>query len=87
MAKPVGYFSLSHDNTLIKDMCETWGEDLSQMSETDIFWLIGRMCHDLWLTTDTNDPPSDEVEEVVSRLHELKRWERIALIKALMQEA
>ncbi|MBE8992777.1 hypothetical protein, partial [Nostoc sp. LEGE 12450] len=40
MAHPVGYYSLSHDNALIKDMCETWGEGLEKMSESDTLWLI-----------------------------------------------
>lgn len=85
MGKPVGYFSLDHDNSLIHDMTEQWGEDLSQMSRTDILWLIGRLGHEAWLEDENVDPPSDEVEIVARRLHQLKQWEKIALIRALTQ--
>jgi hypothetical protein len=85
MPHPVGYFSLDANKPLIQEMTSTWGEDLAQMSEADTLWLIARLGHDLWLETDTNEPPSDDVEAVVNRMHELQRWERIALIKALIQ--
>ena len=49
MAHPVGYYSLSHDNALIKDMCETWGEGLEKMSESDTLWLIAKIAHEAWL--------------------------------------
>jgi hypothetical protein len=85
MAHPVGYYSLSHDNALIKDMCETWGEGLEKMSESDTLWLIARIAHEAWLACDSDEPPSNEAESVWNRLHELKQWEKFALIKAIAQ--
>ncbi len=86
MSKPVGYFSLSNDNALIAEMTETWGQDLAQISENDCFWLIGRIAHQLWLNSDSDDGISEDAEAVDSRLHELKDWEKVALIRALIQE-
>jgi hypothetical protein len=85
MAHPVGYYSLSHDNALIKDMCETWGEGLEKMSESDTLWLIARVAHEAWLECESSTAPSNESESVCKRLHELKQWEKIALIKAMVQ--
>jgi hypothetical protein len=87
VAKPVGFFSLSADNKLIAEMTQTWGEDLSGMSENDCLWLIGRISHDLWLGSDSNEAITEDAEEVANRLHQLKSWEKIALIRALIQEA
>ncbi|BAY29734.1 hypothetical protein H6G33_17610 [Calothrix sp. FACHB-1219] len=87
MSKPVGFFSLSADNKLIAEMTETWGEDLSGMAENDCLWLIGRIAHELWLGSDSNEPITENAEAVVDRLHELKSWEKVALIRALIQEA
>jgi hypothetical protein len=87
MSKPVGFFSLSADNELIAEMTETWGEDLSGMSENDTLWLIGRISHHLWLKGDSSEAVSDDAEAVANRLHQLKDWEKVALIRALIQEA
>ncbi|MBE9036999.1 hypothetical protein [aff. Roholtiella sp. LEGE 12411] len=85
VTQPVGYFSLSHDNPLIKDMCETWGEGLEKMNESDAFWLISRIAHEAWTMGDFSVAPSDEAEDVWKRLHELKQWEKLALIRAIAQ--
>ena len=85
MAHPVGYYSLSHDNALIKDMCETWGEGLEKMSESDTLWLIAKIAHEAWLECDSSNAPSDEASSVWKRLHELKQWEKFALISAMVQ--
>jgi hypothetical protein len=85
MAHPVGYYSLSHDNALIKDMCETWGEGLEKMSESDTLWLIAKIAHQAWLECDSSNPPSNEASSVCKRLHELKQWEKFALISAMVQ--
>ncbi|WP_298905190.1 hypothetical protein [uncultured Nostoc sp.] len=85
MAHPVGYYSLSHDNVLIKDMCETWGEGLEKMSESDTLWLIARVAHEAWLECDCSTAPSNEASSALKRLYELKQWEKIALIKAMVQ--
>ena len=85
MAHPVGFYSLDHDNALIKDMCETWGEGLEKMNSSDTLWLIARVAHEAWLECDTDSPPSNEAESVCLRLHELKQWEKLALIKAITQ--
>jgi hypothetical protein len=85
MAHPVGYYSLSHDNALIKDMCETWGEGLEKMSESDTLWLIAKIAHQAWLECESSTAPSNESESVLKRLHELKQWEKFALITAMAQ--
>lgn len=85
MAQPVGYFSLDHDNSLIHDMTEQWGEDLSGMSGSDILWLIGRLGHEAWLEDENLTLPSAGAEAVACRLQELKQWEKLALIRALTQ--
>ncbi|MHC5854288.1 hypothetical protein [Nostoc sp.] len=83
MAHPVGYYFLSHDNALIKDMCETWGEGLEKMSESDTLWLIAKIAHEAWLECESSTAPSNEAESVWKRLHELKQWEKFALISAI----
>ncbi|MBE9036961.1 hypothetical protein [aff. Roholtiella sp. LEGE 12411] len=85
MAHPVGFYSLSHNNALIKDMCETWGEGLEKMSESDTLWLIARIAHEAWLECDSSTAPSNEAESAWKRLHELKQWEKFALISAMAQ--
>jgi len=85
MAHPVGYYSLSHDNALIKDMCETWGEGLEKMNESDTLWLIAKIAHEAWLECESSTAPSNEASSVCLRLHELKQWEKFALISALAQ--
>lgn len=86
MAKPIGYFNLSNDNLLVAEMTDAWGEDLAQMSENDCFWLIGRIAHVLWLSSDCSESVSENAEIVANRLHELEPWEEVALIRALIQE-
>jgi hypothetical protein len=85
MAQPVGYFSLSHDNALIKDMCEIWGEELEKMNESDTLWLIAKIAHQAWVECESSNPPSNEAESVWKQLHELKQWEKLALIRAIAQ--
>ncbi|WP_339376190.1 hypothetical protein [Calothrix sp. NIES-2098] len=55
------------------------------MSESDTLWLVGRIAHDLWMSSDDDQPPSEEVEEIVTRINELKRHEKISLLRALVQ--
>ncbi|BAY27549.1 hypothetical protein NIES2100_73740 [Calothrix sp. NIES-2100] len=85
MTKPFGYFGLSQDNPLIQDITETFGDGASAMSEDDCLWIISRIAHILWLESDYENPPTAEAEEIVDRLHELKRHEKIALLRALSQ--
>lgn len=85
MTKPFGYFSLSQDNSLIKDITETFGDGAAQMSEDDTLWILGRLAHDLWMSSDGDVPPTDEAEEIVNRFHELNRTEKISLLRCLAQ--
>jgi hypothetical protein len=72
MAHPVGYYSLSHDNALIKDMCETWGEGLEKMSESDTLWLIAKIAHQAWLECDSSNPPSNEASSGAMRFCQIR---------------
>ena len=85
MGKPLGYFSLSHKNELIKDIAETWGDGLEGLSEADTLWLIARIAHEAWQQEPTNSPPTEEAEEVVNRLPELSYHEKQWLLQALSQ--
>jgi hypothetical protein len=85
-AKPFGYYSLSQNNALIKDITESFGDGAAEMTEDDRLWVIGRISHDLWLGSEGDQPPTDEAEEITNRLHELKKWEKLALLKALINQ-
>jgi hypothetical protein len=81
--KPITYWGCDHNNALIKDICETWGDYLQEMSQADTLWLIARLAHEAWLECETDQPPSEEAEQVVNRLHELRNTQKMALIQAL----
>ena len=85
--KPVGYFGLSNDNTLIKDMTETFGECLERITPSDTFWLLARIGADCFLENPSDNPPTDEAEEVVNRLDELTFDEKQQLIRALCDQS
>ncbi|MCC5634078.1 hypothetical protein LC613_42490 [Nostoc sphaeroides CHAB 2801] len=55
------------------------------MSESDTLWLIAKIAHEAWVECESSNPPSNEVESVLKRLHELKQWEKFALISAMVQ--
>jgi hypothetical protein len=55
------------------------------MSESDTLWLIAKIAHEAWLECESSAPPSKEAESVFKRLHELKQWEKFALISAMAQ--
>ena len=86
MGKPLGYFSLDvNKNALLRDIAETWGEGLEELTEADTLWLIARIAHESWLQEPTNSPPTEEAEEVVNRLPELSYHEKQWLLQALAQ--
>lgn len=83
MDKPVTYWGCNPSNQLIKDICETWGDFLQNMSEADTLWLIARIASEAWQEEPSNQPPTEEAEEVRNRLHELSFSQKLALIQAL----
>ncbi|NJN07183.1 MAG: hypothetical protein HC815_04075 [Richelia sp. RM1_1_1] len=85
MGKPLGYFNLSHENELVKDVAETWGDGLEGLTEADTLWLIARIAHEAWLQEPSESAPTEEAEEVVDRLHELSYHEKLNLLQALSQ--
>ena len=85
MSKPLGYFNLSHENELVKDIAETWGDGLEQLSELDAVWLMARIAHAAFMEEPSDEPQSDEAEEVFNRLHELSYHEKLNLLQALAQ--
>ena len=85
MGQPLGYFNLSHNNELVKDIAETWGDGLEGLSEADTLWLIARIAHEAWQQEPTNSPPTGAAEEVVDRIAELSYNEKQSLLQALCQ--
>jgi hypothetical protein len=86
MTKPLGYWSLDYSNPLIKDIYESWGDYLQGLSDTQAYWLIGRIGTDLWDKCGTVESPSPEAEEVISRLNELTENEKIRLLQAIINK-
>ena len=86
MSKPLGYFSLDvNNNALLRDMTESWGEGLEELTEADTLWLIARIAHEAWTQEPSIQPPTEEAEEVVNRLTELSFHEKQWLLQALTQ--
>ena len=84
MAKPLTFYSLDVlGNPLLKDMVETWGHGLDEMSEVDTVWLMARISHAAFIEEPSDEPQSDEAEEVFNRLHELSYHEKLRLLQAL----
>lgn len=81
--KPIGYWSLSLKNSLIKDICQTWGENLERLTETDRVWLTGKIAHEAWCELG-DEIQSDEASDVFHRLHEISYSEKTRLIQALI---
>lgn len=86
MARPLGYWCLNYNNPLINDIAETWGDYLQGLSETQAYWLIGRIGADLWDKSGTAERPSSASEELVSRLNELTEYEKVRLLQAIINK-
>ncbi|KOP23480.1 hypothetical protein AMR41_26230 [Hapalosiphon sp. MRB220] len=87
---PIGYWGISvNQSPLLKDMVESWGENLSGCPDGDACWLIGRIAQTIWeeLSNAFDQGASDQADEVVNRQHELKFDEKISLIQALLMIA
>lgn len=86
MGKPLGYFSLDNEAPLIDEIAEFFGQDLSGMRRDEKLWLIGRLAHECWAGSDSDEAPRDEVTEIIDRINEIEDWHAIALIKCLLQD-
>ncbi|BAZ71336.1 hypothetical protein NIES4106_61330 (plasmid) [Fischerella sp. NIES-4106] len=71
MNKPLGYYGLSHDNPLIKDIAEEWGEGLERLRPIDKYWLIARLATEAHLQSPDWEVLSEEALEVDDRLDEM----------------
>ena len=86
MTRPLSYWCLSYSNPLVKDIADTWGDYLQGLSDTQAYWLIGRIGTDLWDKSGTAEPPSPASEELVSRLNELTEYEKARLLQAIINK-
>jgi hypothetical protein len=70
MNKPLGYWGLSYDNPLIKDISSEWGEGLERLRPIDKYWLIARLASEAHLQAPDWEAPTDAAWEVDERLDE-----------------
>lgn len=86
--QPLGYWGFDRVNStgLVKDMVETWGENLSGCPDGDACWLISRIAQLGWnhLADRLDESASDEADEVVKRQAELSFYEKMWLVQALL---
>jgi hypothetical protein len=76
--KMVGHEYLS---PLVKDMAETWGDDLGDMNQRTTVFLIGLFAAKIAESDEGEISPL--VQEVISRIDEISVNDAIALIQAL----
>ncbi len=79
---PLGYWGLNYEHKLIKDMGETFGENLKGMSDTDSYDILSTLGYVLYqqfgATSEQCDSCCDRIAE-----HELPLGQLQALIQAL----
>ncbi|NJL63540.1 MAG: hypothetical protein HC903_19035 [Methylacidiphilales bacterium] len=83
MAKPVGYFGVPHDNALIVDMTDTWGQDLSRLDNGSKLWLVAQMANYLLKSDYYQGELAENCPEVITRLQELELYQIESLIQCL----
>jgi hypothetical protein len=86
MGRSLGYYGIKMDgheysNQLIRDMVETWGDDLGQLDEKSTIFLIWALAGSLGQNDDSELDPN--VVECLHRVDELSRHDKISLIQAL----
>jgi hypothetical protein len=81
MAKTLGFYGIDTSNPLIRDIIETFGEQLQNLTATDNIWLLYRLCDDVFTSLDQEDSP--EANDARDRLNELSEGELIGLIQCL----
>ena len=86
MPRSLGYYGIrmngfDYSNQLVRDMVETWGDDLGQLDEKSSLMLIWALSRSLVQEDDSQLDPN--VAEAVRRVEELSKHDRIALIQAL----
>jgi KaiC/GvpD/RAD55 family RecA-like ATPase len=86
MGRSLGYYGIKingfdYSNQLIRDMVETWGDDLGQLDEKSTLMLISALSQSLVQEDDSQLDPN--VAEAVRRIDELSRHDKISLIQAL----
>ncbi|BAZ41448.1 hypothetical protein NIES4101_74140 [Calothrix sp. NIES-4101] len=80
--QPLEYWGMPHNCLLTDDIRESWGDDLSGLSELESYYLLGRCGLHMWLRY-CDSAPSNEAQEVFDRLDELPTNQWIALCQAL----
>jgi hypothetical protein len=86
MSKPLGYWDCRYEYELIKDIAETWGDNLENISELDQVWLIARLSSHYWMQH-CDEAPTELAQEVDARLEELPQGQLGALIMALANKS
>jgi hypothetical protein len=86
MGRSLGYYGIKmngfdYSNQLVRDMVETWGDDLGQLDEKSTLMLIWALAQSLVQEDDSQLDPN--VAEAVRRVDELSRHDKISLIQAL----
>jgi hypothetical protein len=80
--KPLGYYGCRREHELIKDISESWGDSLQNISYCDRIFVIMSAARYLWENSH-NSEFSDDAGEVVRRLGELPPNQIECLINAL----
>jgi hypothetical protein len=86
MGRSLGYYGIKmngfdYSNQLVRDMVETWGDDLGQLDEKSTLMLIWALSQSLVQEDDSQLDPN--IAEAVRRIDELSRHDKISLIQAL----
>lgn len=86
MARSLGYYGIrmngfDYSNQLIRDMVETWGDDLGQLDEKSTLALIWALARSA--TQDCDSELDPNIAEVTRRVDELSKFDKVALIQAL----
>lgn len=90
MTKPLGYFTnyTPGDGGLLGEMEEAWGSFFEKLKDNERLWLLARIAHTFWETTEIeSENISDEVEEAALRaVRELQKSDVLGLIEALVNQ-
>lgn len=88
MAKPLGYFNLDViNNSLLRELAATWGQSLENMGEIDCLFMISQIALQMFEQKEGVFNVSEDAMIASQRIVELEDWQKLALIRALVQEA
>jgi hypothetical protein len=86
MGRSLSYYGVSVDDyeyrsQLVRDMVETWGQDLSAINSKTTLLLISALA--TFSAENDNTPIDPNLSEVLSRFDELTQHDMLCLIQAL----